>query len=171
MTDPILTLLTMAGFLYAQITSEVSNSGTDNITPVAFVIDGREQRLTTFPGKSLEEMVRNGRNQIKQGDFEASAFGYEGFFLVDGVRKSVLFIEMSSRDAPKPRTVMQFWRSNSYGQREPLGPPMFLADAALPDVSSKRVDVPNELSEQEERAFRNGITRHDELRRKSRASN
>ena len=79
MTDPLLLAVSLAGFLFSQVTSVASELAGPDITPVSFVVRGEEQRFTFFEGKTLEEMVDRGRSDLAKSPGDAWAFAYEGY--------------------------------------------------------------------------------------------
>jgi hypothetical protein len=162
-TNSILTLFVMAGFICEHVNTTILGRGRTEMTPIAFVVESGEQRLIGFSGATFEEMISNGRDRIRRGEFEAAAFAYEGFFIVNGSKKLAMFIELTSESGQNPRTIVQFLKVAADGSRSLISPPLVFAEVTQPNAKRAKADLPIELNAQEARAFAEGIRRRKKL--------
>jgi hypothetical protein len=164
MMDAILTAISLAGFLFAQVTTVAAGLPHSAFTPVAFVIRGQSQQFQFFKGDTLEAMVADGRRELRNQKFDAWAFAYEGFIVTDGQRKSAVFIEAWARGASGPVVIVQPWEHAAEGNGFTLaGSPLMLPDKQFPEPERTQATSPVALDERQTRAFQAGISRQKEL--------
>lgn len=160
MENAILTALSLAGFLFSQVTSVASELRPSSVTPVAFVIKGEDQRFTFFEGLSLQAMVENGRRTLSDRQYDGWAFAYEGYLTTAGIRKSALFVEAWRPGLSEPVMVVQVWERSPRGEVKLVGVPLMFPRRDSPDAARVKKIEPAALSQPQQQAFDSGIERH-----------
>jgi hypothetical protein len=156
----------LAGFLTAQVCGVMSDAPMNTVTPVAFVVTGSNQQFRFFEGISLEEMVINGRRELEAGRYDAWAFAYEGYAVVQGRRRLALFVESQTASPAKRTALIQFMTRSHNGVVSLIGDPLKLANGTVPTAERVIRAQPEELSAQERSAFDDGMARQREFKAK-----
>lgn len=168
MANPLFTAISLAGFLFAQVSSVVTEVSDRDVAPVAFVISGDEQKFTFFSGKTLQEMVENGRKELKNPKYDAWSLAYEGFVTLNGNRQEALLLEGWARGAHEPVLIAQPWKRTADHKAPTLiGGPLMLKYESAPHAGASQVTVPTALDEQGRKAFQDGIAQLQSLRKQN----
>jgi hypothetical protein len=166
MGESLTTAFTLIGFLLSQVTSVLSDSPGEDLTPVALVGDAHGQRFTFFEGDTLEEMVENAKRDLPDGGYDAWVLAYEGFVTTPGgERRNAFYIHSWVRGLEQPILLAQAWkRPLNGGVVEWLGPPILLPSQKAPEAGTKKYLAGAALTDEQSRALAAGVARNRELR-------
>ena len=157
--SPALVAMLLAGFLFAQVTDVISNEPAKAVTPVAFVVRGKDQQFKLFNGRTLQEMVANARRELASPDNDAWALSYEGHATVEGQRRRALFVEGWARGSKVPVVVIQFLGRSASNSITLLGTPLVLPEGLAPGGRKAIPVAPREMTVEQKRSFEEGMSR------------
>jgi hypothetical protein len=162
--DSILTALALAGFVLAHAIDVLSEPQVRDLTPVAFVARGNDQKFITFEGATLEDMVARGKRELADGRYDAWAFAYEGFVTIDGKRSSAVFVHSWMRGLDTPVVIAQAWERTAEGAgADYLGPAVLLTESTAPRSGQRATVDPKRLDENQLRVLAAGIEEYEKL--------
>jgi hypothetical protein len=156
-------LFYVAGFLFGQVCDVASSNPAKTVTPVAFVVRGDDQQFKFFEGETLQDMVVNGRRELKSSSYDAWALAYEGYVIFRGHRRLALFVESWSNKSEDRQTIIQFLE-RSGDSISFLGSPLLLSEAVTPKAGTATETEPLEMSVEQQLAFKKGMSRQQEMR-------
>lgn len=164
--DSTLTALALAGFLLARAIEVLSNPQTPDMMPVAFVARGEVQQFVNFEGKSVEEMISRAKQRLARGQYDAWAFAYEGFIVIQNERRSAIFVHSWRRGLDSPVVLAQTWVRDENGiYAEFDGPAVRLSEGSAPWGEQQSWARPVDLDEKELRVLAAGIQQYEEFGR------